>query len=121
MLDRMCPVCRATMRATDLQGVVVDGCPRCGGVWLDYAELQRLAQKGAPALAEAEAAFSAAPQSHGGGWRRRCPVCGVPLREFEFSNLAGLRLDGCDQCKGIWADEGEMAELARRLTGGSSP
>ncbi len=37
-----CPVCEETLQMTDRQGVEIDYCPKCRGVWLDRGELQKL-------------------------------------------------------------------------------
>jgi Zn-finger nucleic acid-binding protein len=51
-----CPHCNVPLQMTDRQGVEVDYCPRCRGVWLDRGELDKLIerssqweQRGAPA------------------------------------------------------------------------
>ena len=43
-----CPVCPdSTLLMTDKQGVEIDYCPDCRGVWLDRGELDKLVQLGA--------------------------------------------------------------------------
>ena len=37
-----CPVCDVRLVATERQGVEIDHCPRCRGVWLDRGELDKL-------------------------------------------------------------------------------
>ncbi|MER3536673.1 MAG: hypothetical protein C4301_04110 [Thermus sp.] len=37
-----CPICQEPMREVVRQGVGIDLCPRCGGVWLDRGELEKL-------------------------------------------------------------------------------
>lgn len=38
----MCPKCDAPMRGIERNGVVIDRCAECGGVFLDRGELERL-------------------------------------------------------------------------------
>ena len=38
---------------TDRQGIEVDYCPKCRGVWLDRGELDKLIDRAAPAPAQA--------------------------------------------------------------------
>ena len=40
-----CPACDAEMREFELDGVMVDDCARCGGVWLDAGEAQDLVKQ----------------------------------------------------------------------------
>jgi Zn-finger nucleic acid-binding protein len=39
-----CPRCSNELRAQRREGVEIDVCPQCGGVWLDRGELDRLTQ-----------------------------------------------------------------------------
>lgn len=38
----VCPVCQGTMREISRQGVMIDTCTQCRGVWLDRGELEKL-------------------------------------------------------------------------------
>jgi Zn-finger nucleic acid-binding protein len=38
----MCPNCRTGMKEIAREGVTIDMCPDCHGVWLDRGELQKL-------------------------------------------------------------------------------
>jgi Zn-finger nucleic acid-binding protein len=40
-----CPVDAATLLMTERQGVEIDYCPQCRGVWLDRGELDKLLQR----------------------------------------------------------------------------
>jgi Zn-finger nucleic acid-binding protein len=42
-----CPVDDTELRITDRQGVEVDYCPVCRGVWLDRGELDKIIQRAA--------------------------------------------------------------------------
>jgi Zn-finger nucleic acid-binding protein len=43
-----CPHCPdATLLMTDRQGIEIDYCPTCRGVWLDRGELDKLIERGA--------------------------------------------------------------------------
>ena len=47
-----CPTCKVELKMADRQGVEIDYCPQCRGVWLDRGELDKIidrsAQAGAP-------------------------------------------------------------------------
>lgn len=43
-----CPACLAPMALSSLDGLVVDHCRACLGVWLDAGELSRLADRSTP-------------------------------------------------------------------------
>lgn len=40
-----CPNCNVTLLMTDRQGIEIDYCPQCRGVWLDRGELDKLIER----------------------------------------------------------------------------
>lgn len=40
-----CPVCSVTLNMTQRQGVEIDYCPKCRGVWLDRGELDKILER----------------------------------------------------------------------------
>ena len=40
-----CPVCRVPLVMSDRQGVEIDYCPQCRGVWLDRGELDKIIER----------------------------------------------------------------------------
>ena len=44
-----CPVCPSSQLAmSDRQGIEIDYCPQCRGVWLDRGELDKLVERSVP-------------------------------------------------------------------------
>ena len=41
----------------------------------------------------------------------RCPKCGMELQEIEFQ---GVHLDKCFSCGGVWLDDGELEQVAKK-------
>ena len=62
----LCPVCKVDLTMSERQGIEIDYCPKCRGVWLDRGELDKLVERSA--TREQEAA-RAGPQD----WERRYP------------------------------------------------
>ena len=60
-----CPVCKVPLVMSDRQGVEIDYCPQCRGVWLDRGELDKIIERSAPGGAPA-AAPTQAPQPQRG-------------------------------------------------------
>lgn len=50
----LCPVCRVDLVLSDKQGVEIDYCPQCRGIWLDRGELDKLIEKNAAYEASAK-------------------------------------------------------------------
>lgn len=78
-----CPACpESTLLMTDRQGVEIDYCPQCRGVWLDRGELDKLIERSATQEAPRASAPAAVPRrpdfvdsdynkSHGHGHYRK--------------------------------------------------
>ena len=47
-----CPIDDTDLVMTERQGIEIDYCPRCRGVWLDRGELDKLIERAAPANAQ---------------------------------------------------------------------
>lgn len=57
-----CPVCKdVTLVMADRQGIEIDYCPQCRGVWLDRGELDKLIERGAGSAVPAAAPVTAPP------------------------------------------------------------
>ena len=61
-----CPVCRVPLVMSDRQGVEIDYCPQCRGVWLDRGELDKIIERSAPEAAPVAPAPRPAPEPHYG-------------------------------------------------------
>lgn len=44
-----CPIDDTELVMTERQGIEIDYCPKCRGVWLDRGELDKLIERSAPA------------------------------------------------------------------------
>jgi uncharacterized protein len=40
-----CPHCEETLLMTDRQGIEIDYCPKCRGIWLDKGELEKIMER----------------------------------------------------------------------------
>jgi Zn-finger nucleic acid-binding protein len=40
-----CPVCKVTLLMAEKQGIEIDYCPTCRGVWLDRGELEKIIER----------------------------------------------------------------------------
>ena len=47
----MCPACEVPLSMADRQGVEIDFCPDCRGVWLDRGELDKIIERSAGEMA----------------------------------------------------------------------
>ncbi|HEX2091123.1 MAG TPA: zf-TFIIB domain-containing protein [Longimicrobiaceae bacterium] len=125
-----CPVCLGVqMEKTRVGGggnLVLDHCRRCGGMWFEKGEVQKLRRRPPRALwdrvSRRESPFRGpchgchAPMDRSAakcpacGWENRigCPVCEQPMQR---QTVKGVTLDACGSCKGVWFDHAELAVL----------
>ncbi len=86
-----CPVCTVPLVMSDRQGVEIDYCPQCRGVWLDRGELDKIIERSSadlapppPPPASRAAPYSSAPQPHYGHDGYRPDRKGYPKRKKSF-------------------------------------
>lgn len=99
-----CPVCRVVLVMTERQGVEIDYCPRCRGVWLDRGELDKIIERSAmqpDASAQPVASFLPQPSQTPGGFLPQ-PGSEAHLPNYpagQYSANSRYR-DGCDSGEG---------------------
>lgn len=47
-----CPLCNVELKIAERQGIEIDYCPQCRGVWLDRGELDKIIERSHSALNE---------------------------------------------------------------------
>jgi uncharacterized protein len=47
-----CPVCSVDLMIADRQGIDIDYCPKCRGIWLDRGELDKVMERSAMVMAQ---------------------------------------------------------------------
>ena len=65
----LCPACRVDLTMADRQGVEIDYCPKCRGVWLDRGELDKILERSA--AYETPAPSTRGPVDHEDAYRER--------------------------------------------------
>ncbi|MET0361087.1 MAG: zf-TFIIB domain-containing protein, partial [Sphingobium sp.] len=58
----LCPVCHVGLHMSDRQGVEIDYCAQCRGVWLDRGELDKIIERTAGGTPVAAPQPAVAPQ-----------------------------------------------------------
>lgn len=106
-MSAVCPKCLADLRPVEYQGVTVDVCPGCRGVWLDPGELALLRGADQDVPAASVLGRTGHPESSG----YICPRCEGGFETFEFAPDTSLYVDRCKNCQGIWLDAGELTKV----------
>jgi Zn-finger nucleic acid-binding protein len=113
-----CAGCQGEMKELDLQGVTIDRCAKCGGVWLDAGEAEELAAK---SKASGKDAVKRKKYELLRGWKiapqdpretdRACPRCDVHLVRVNYKDVPGLLVDKCPADCGLYLDQGELEKV----------
>jgi membrane associated rhomboid family serine protease/Zn-finger nucleic acid-binding protein len=89
-------------------GMTIDTCPVCFGVWLDAGEIDALGD------AEIDPAFL--KTLVGQSANRMCPRGHGFMNEHLLPGMLRTPIDRCARCKGLWLDGEERRALARSST-----
>lgn len=114
-----CPACQTTLVVVEREGIEIDWCVECGGLWFDEGEMELLGEKAGRRF-EAEDLGRRAEDA-GGADDRRCPRCPRRMERLTLSpgkmsgrDAAPIEIDRCPD-HGIWLDRGELGRIMRRL------
>ncbi len=114
--EKKCPHCNERMVERTYEGVQIDVCEKCGGVWLDTDELAQIVERREAKFSEGEKAFV---KGEGVSLPSRkelvgdvhCPVCGVVMNKFVYGVTSGIVIDRCPRGDGVWLDKGELEKV----------
>lgn len=109
-----CPKCEGALAPLLIDGVEVDRCGSCSGVWFDKRELSEVLPR-----PEAKSLLGGEDSQDLDHKRAKCPRDGSPLLRVHSLRNQAVTLDTCSVCQGIWLDGGEFDAL--RAGGGAAP
>ena len=109
-----CPRCVGKLRTQSAEGVEIEVCDNCGGIWLDANELKELSSKTEKTPLSSE---NCAFEPTEGKGEMHCPKCSeCPLDTFIYAFDSGIELDRCPQCQGIWLDKNELEQVSALMS-----
>lgn len=59
-----CPTCNVTLQIAERQGIEIDYCPQCRGVWLDRGELDKIIERASVEMTTRETSLCPNPERH---------------------------------------------------------
>ena len=96
------------MIVLEIEGIEIDHCIACGGVWLDGGELELLLD----AADNTERLMASLSASVGGKEKSiRCPNCTKKMDKVHYGEERKVLLDKCPEAHGLWFDKGELHEV----------
>jgi Zn-finger nucleic acid-binding protein len=114
-----CPQCAGEMKEVAVPAsvgysILLDQCPRCGGIWCDRWELYPLTPAAADRIDPVDQSVLWQPT----GPRNKsleCPRCRARLRRFSDPSLPqDARIERCPNCDGMWLNRGELRRFKHR-------
>lgn len=80
-----CPNCDETLVMADRQGVEIDYCPKCRGVWLDRGELDKIIERSATFYPDADVDRSG-PFSQNSDYKKQFPSGGGQYNDPHYKH-----------------------------------
>ena len=100
------------MITLELEGVEIDYCTDCGGIWLDAGELELLLNE--PDKAK-HMLGSFKIDTVSTERIRKCPICDKKMQKIVVgSSKPTLLIDKCRRGDGLWFDKGELQDIFDR-------
>ena len=104
-----CPKCRADMDLLEVEGVQVDRCSECHGLWFDAGEVEALRDRQiATALDTGDAVTG---KTHNSVDNYRCPRCGGGMLRMVDPQQTHIWYETCPDGHGAYFDAGEFTDL----------
>ena len=101
-----CFKCNTYLYKKKIEGVPVQECPGCRGIWIEDTHLEKLQQRLSfdPRLTEAKGE----PTTYS------CKKCAGAIHEVSVNSKEGaVQLDHCTSCHGTWFDHGELEKVQK--------
>ena len=110
-----CPKCDIELKKKSIQGIEVDECDRCEGIWFDKDELRQVKDHTDPDLNWMDFDIwkhpeKFKPHAH----KYTCPNCGKQMETLNYDETH-VEIDYCTACQGIWLDKNELQNLIDAL------
>jgi Zn-finger nucleic acid-binding protein len=99
---RQCPQCRALLSELSTTSAIVDRCPDCGGLWIDWFDGE---------ISAVAASARRLPQTDGasGDGTSSCPDCRTTLSAVRYpDDQRGAEILRCGSCAGAFVPRGSL-------------
>jgi hypothetical protein len=111
-----CPRCNTNCRTEIYEGVEIDRCESCSGVWLDYEEIITILKEREVKFSEEEIEAMKSRIGQGmpdaeGQHQVLCPKCDENMRTVNYQANTGVIIDRCPKNCGLWFDQGELEAI----------
>lgn len=111
-----CIRCSEQLNLEHYEGVEIDRCLKCQGVWLDVGELAKIigaTVENFPELliAQTQEAKAAGVPKKEKESKELCPKCSIEMKPINYYYESGIIIDSCPSGHGIWFDAKELEKV----------
>lgn len=98
------------------EGVELDRCPGCKGVWLDDKELVKILTNKEETFSKElidqtlKAAFEGITEQEK-KTKEHCPKCATEMHPVNYNYSSGIVIDRCPNSHGVWLDFSELEKV----------
>lgn len=104
-----CPNCKKeVLLIMEYNGIEIDFCQKCLGVWLDSEELRWILKSDF----DEQTLFKDFETQEK---KKRCPRCRAKMHKVSTSESGQIVYDACPDRHGFWFDRGELENLVHNL------
>jgi Zn-finger nucleic acid-binding protein len=98
------------MEQVNYEGIEIDRCRHCQGLWFDAGEIEALSEK--KAAAELDTGDVATGRSLNAIQDYDCPRCSEVMVHTTDARQPHISFETCSGCQGSFLDAGELRDLA---------
>lgn len=104
-----CPKCASAMEKVSYEGVEIDRCTGCKGIWFDLQEHEQLKlMKGSESIDTGDPAVGRKMNKID---RIICPVCKTQMMRMVDNDQPHIWYESCATCYGVYFDAGEFTDF----------
>jgi Zn-finger nucleic acid-binding protein len=103
------------MEVVRFEDIDVDRCVRCGGLWFDRLEDEKLRERAGAEAIDSGPSWQASMHNEQGNVF--CPVDGTLMVRLVDEAQPQIWLESCPMCHGTFFDAGEFTEFKERALG----
>ena len=104
-----CPKCNSQFKTIEYEGVEVDRCIKCEGIWFDILEHQELKKiKGSESIDSGNPEIG---QKYNKIDRINCPKCKTQMIRMVDNKQPHIWYESCSVCNGVFFDAGEFKDF----------
>ena len=104
-----CPHCDGQLKEETFDGMLINRCDKCGGIWLEYPELEQIEDK-----VWKDEDLKGTLEFNPVNSTLHCPECGALMVKFNY-RYSDLVIDTCPKMHGFWLANQQEEEQIKEI------